>query len=270
MIVHWFIQQNLGTSGDPERIAAACDAVGGQAHLIHRIPFSKDLPAAPIDEPVIFYGSTRFVNLCWETGKWRPAAFFDREKFTTQSWLAAYGERCLNHGAKLTTLAEFCYEPHDDGRIFFVRPDKDLKEFQGGPWSFGDLKRWKTGLLKTDLGDEQLAHIPILVGEPWGISREWRVFIVGGEVCQASQYRVRHKLNVNADVPQNVLDFAGETAQLWSPHHTFILDVCESAGNLYVLEIGCINSAGFYACDIGKIIRSVTELVKVEYEQLDP
>lgn len=262
MAVRWVVQKNLGTSGDGARIAAACERIGAKCDLIIRVPFSKELPDIPTGDPTIFYGSTRFVNLVYEAKRWQPCAFFDPVKFTTAHWGPLYGEAWLNHGSQITTLAKFCFEPHDPGRLFFVRPDKDLKEFQGGIWSFGDLQRWKTGLIKTDLGDEQLAHIPILVGEPWGIAREWRCFMVDGRVCQASQYRVRSKLNVSADVPTEVLVYAEQIARMWSPNDVFVLDVCESADNLYVLEVGCVNSAGFYACDIEQIVGWITSKVE--------
>jgi hypothetical protein len=264
--VRWVVQQNLGTSGDPERIGEACKRYGAKCDLIKRVPFSKELPDCPIDEPTIFYGSTRFVNLVFESGRWTPCAFFDPVRFTTAHWGPIYGEHWLNSDAKITTLAEFCFEPHNPDRLFFVRPDKDLKEFQGGVWSFGDLQRWKTGLLKADLQEEQLAHIPILVGEPWGIAREWRLFMQDCRVCQASQYRVRHKLNVSSEVPVDVLVFAEKMARLFSPHDIFVMDVCESADTLYVLEVGCVNSAGFYACDIDQIVSWICSKVEDEWQ----
>ncbi|NIT77370.1 MAG: ATP-grasp domain-containing protein [Anaerolineae bacterium] len=265
-MVRWVVQKNLGTSGDPERIGEACERIGAKCDLITRVPFSKELPNVPTDEPTIFYGSTRFVNLVFEAERWRPCAFFDPLYFTTQCWMEMYGSACLNHGAKITTLEQFCFEPHPSDRLFFVRPDKDLKEFQGGVWAFGDLKRWKTGLLNTDLGEEQLATIPILIGEPWGIAREWRLFMVDGRVCQASQYRVRHKLNVRADVPTRVLVFAEFWARQWSPHPIFVMDICESADQLYILEVGCVNSAGFYACDINEIVAWISSKVEDEWQ----
>jgi len=257
--VRWIVQNNLGTSGDAEEIAEACKNLGIKYTLVHRIPFSTELPNIPTDESTLFYGSTRFVNLAYESKKWTPCAYFDPIKFTASHWLPAYGEMCLNNDSKFTTLAEFCFEPHNPERLFFVRPDKDLKEFQGGVWSFSDLQRWKTGLLKTDLGDKQLAHIPILVGEPWGITREWRLFMVEGKIIEASQYRKGHILNVSSCVPHDVHQYAKTAALTFSPHDVFVLDICESANNLYVLEIGCVNSAGFYTCNIHNIVKTITE-----------
>jgi hypothetical protein len=254
-------------------IQEACRDLGLPCTLVQRIPFSKELPDVPMDIPTIFYGSIRFIDLVLRSGKWSPAAFFDPDFFRVDFWGERYSHSWLNYGAKYTTLAQFIWEPYDPDRLFFVRPVRDAKEFTGGVWSFAQLKRWNSGLIKTDLGDEQLATIPIIVGEPWGISREWRLFMVDGKVSSASQYKVRGSLSMDANVPREVLEFGERMAAVFSPHRIFVLDICESADNLYVLELGCVNSAGLYAADVRKIVddisRSVDKCVR-DTMSLDP
>jgi hypothetical protein len=258
---HWIIQSNLGHNNDHIIIAKACCDLKIDCTLVHVVPFSKELPYLFSDIPTVFYGSTRFVNRVFKSRIWSPAAFFDSVKFTVSHWGPIYKEQWFNYGSKFTTLKEFIFEPHPLDQLFFVRPVKDLKEFTGSVWSFKDLIRWNTGLLKTDLGDEQLATTPIVVGEPYGINREWRLFMVDGKVCQASQYRKGHELNISPEVPKKVIDFGEKAAAIFSPHPIFVLDVCESADNLYVLEVGCANSAGFYACNVYEIVKSISEWI---------
>lgn len=258
--VHWVVQSNLGTDKIHLAISDACQKLGLPCSFVERIPFSKDLPNVPANVPTIFYGSTRFINLVFSSKKWSPAAFFDPETFLATVWGPAYGEHWLNHGSKITTLGELTWKPYSPDRLFFVRPVRDLKEFTGGVWSFGQLCRWNSGLLKADLGNEQLINIPIVVGDPWGISKEWRLFIKDNKVLSASQYKVNDKLNIDANVPKEVLDFGEQMATTFSPHRIFILDICESANNLYVLELGCVNSAGFYAADVYKIVEEISKV----------
>ena len=257
----WVVQDKLRVDSAHLAIQEACRDLGLPCLLVQRVPFSQELPDVPTDMPTIFYGSIRMVDLVLRSGRWSPAAFFDPETFVTTAWGPAYGEHWLNHGSKATTLSEFVWEPHDPDRLFFVRPVRDAKEFTGGIWSFGQLKRWNSGLIRTDLGDEQLATIPIIVGEPWGIAREWRLFMVDGKVSSASQYKVGGVLDMDANVPREVLEFGERMAAVFSPHRIFVLDVCESAGNLYVLELGCVNSAGLYAADVRKIIGDISATI---------
>ncbi len=258
------MQDKLRVDGAHVLIRDACHSLGLECLFVQRVPFSMELPDVPTDKPTIFYGSIRMVDLVLKSGLWSPCAFFNPETFKTTAWGPAYGEHWLNHGAKLTTLNEFVWEPHDPGRLFFVRPVRDAKEFTGGVWSFEQLRRWNAGLIRTDLGDEQLATTPIVVAEPWGIACEWRLFIVDGRVSSASQYKVRGSLAMDANVPRRVLEFGERMAAIFSPHRIFVLDVCESADNLYVLELGCVNSAGLYAADVKQIVSDISDTVRKE------
>ena len=259
MRVQWVVQENLGCSKDADSIIKTCKTAKMDVYPFKCIPFSRELPNVSTDKPTIFYGSVRFVQLALESKKWSPCAFFDPELFSVSHWSKVYGENWLNHGAEKTTLSQFCYQPYDKDRLFFVRPDKDLKEFQGGVWSFGDLNRWKSGLIQADLIEEdKIQDIPIWVGEPYKISREWRCFMVEGEVCSSSQYRKDGVLNIKAGAPSEVIDYAEKMALKFRAHDIFVLDVCENDGKLYVLEIGCMNSAGFYDCSIPFIVGTVS------------
>jgi hypothetical protein len=264
MSVRWAVQDKMDT--DYVNIREVCRELGLPCSTFPRVPFSKELPNIPADMPTIFYGSIRMIDLVRKSGRWSPCTFFDPETFKTTAWGPAYGEHWLNHGSRLTTLSEFVWEPHDPDRLFFVRPVRDAKEFTGGIWSFAQLCRWNSGLIRTDLGDEQLATIPIIVGEPWGIAREWRLFMVDGRVSAASRYKTRGSLDVGADVPPEVLEFGERMAGIFSPHRIFVLDICESADNLYVLELGCVNSAGLYAADVRKLIGDISGTVCLQEE----
>ncbi len=125
--------------------------------------------------------------------------------------------------------------------------------------SFGDIKQWCDKIF-TDVPD--LGSLPIVVGEPFGLAYEWRLFIRNKKVITGSQYRTYYVRNVQPKVPQEVIEFAEEQAQVYSPADIFVMDVCKSGDGLYVIEVGCFNSAGFYASDLEAIMRQVSEHVE--------
>lgn len=238
------------------------------------MPFSKDVPDIDSDKPTLFYGATKWINNIYNNNRWQPGVYFNPES-TYPVWSAQYKEKALNYGSEITTLEELSFRPYEDSRLIFVRPIRDLKEFNGDVWEFGSLKRWVKGMwaqglatatrsIITDLSPEALVKIPIVVSEPFGIAHEWRTFIVGGKVSSASHYRKYHKLTVSNDVPNEVIEFAEEQAKVYSPSEVFVMDVCESAGNLYIVEIGCFHSAGFYAADVKKIINDISQFSEVK------
>lgn len=255
-MVRWAVQYNLAKQ-NADDIEAACKKLNYKFVGIKVIPFSKEIPDIPNDDITIFYGATKWIDNIYQNNRWGPGVYFNPDAHF-ETWVEKYGEAALNYGAEITTLNELSYQPYPDDRLLFIRPTRDMKEFNGDVWEFGKIKRWSHGII-TDVDTEELARIPIVVSEPYGIAHEWRLFMVGGKVSSGSHYRSYHKLNVSKDVPKKVVEFAEQQAKVYSPCSVFVMDVCESAGNLYVVEVGCFHSAGFYAADIEKVVRDVSE-----------
>lgn len=268
MSARWVVQLNLGKDEDARRIKAECDRLGQPCDLMKIIPFSGTLPHVASDMPTIFYGGTNWINAVWRSNIWSPGAWFDDEKFLFSSFLRAYGQGALNSGARTTSFIEFILEEADRGTdpetMYFIRPERDAKEFAGDVIRLGDFKEWFDTL---DRGDFSITrNTRIIVGPPYGISHEWRCFMVDGRVSSASLYRKDRIMCISDDVPQDVIEFAEAMANLWSPSDAFVMDVARSAGKLYVLENNCINSAGMYACDIEKIVRDLSDLATRTYK----
>ena len=97
---------------------------------------------------------------------------------------------------------------------------------------------------------------------------EWRCFIIDGKVCSASQYRTYFVLNTRAGAPQEVIDFAEEQSKLYKPSDIFVMDVCKCGKFLYVLEVGCFNSAGFYEANIEKIVYTTSKHLEEKCQNL--
>lgn len=256
-MLRWAIQSNLVNTADLEKLLAACRHHGQPAVTFETIPFSNQPPDLDTDQPTIFYGSTGCMSNIWQTGKWTPGVFFDPDLFSFPVWGRQYGHHCLNGGARETTLLGLASESHDPQRLFFLRPIHDDKAFAGEVMAFGEIREWVGELEQTVLSPKT----PILVAEPVGISHEWRLFMVGGKVSTGSHYRTRQRLDVYAEVPEEVVTFAEQLALLWQPAPVFVLDVASSADQLYLVEINCFNSAGFYAGDVTKLVGDVSRYV---------
>jgi len=215
---------------------------------------------------VIFYGGTGWINKVYERYPGLPGIFFNPEN-TPSHCAKVYGEKSLNHDARLTTFKKLAEEDHNDDERFFIRPDSDLKEFSGGVMKFGDIKNWCNKIF-TDVPD--LGDLSILIGEPYGLSYEWRLFMINGKYCTGSQYRTYYVLNKSPVVPDEVIKFAEEQAEVYSPSEVFVMDIGKSGGDLYIIETGCFNSAGFYDSDINKIVKEVSEFLVGKYYEQKP
>lgn len=261
----WVVQSNLGKEDDLVAMRAAFGSIGLQHLEVKVIPFSDELPDVPTDRPCIFYGATGFVYKAWKSGRWQPCAFFDEEKFRFSHWRKAWSGRLMNEEAETLTLGEFAGSSRPPDSLWFLRPDRDNKAFAGEVIAFSDVKEWADKLSAGGFtfGTDE----PIVVAEPRNIHREWRLFMVDGRASSASQYRDGRRLAVSAGAPAVVRTFAEVRAREFAPARAFVLDVGEvSNGDLKIIEANCINSAGFYAADIEKIIRDVTATVDAQGE----
>jgi hypothetical protein len=97
------------------------------------------------------------------------------------------------------------------------------------------------------------------VSEPYNIQCEWRLWIVNKKVITASKYREYFRLKKEEGCPKEVIEFAEERCLEYTPHNVFVMDICLSGDEYYIMECGCMNGAGFYRANIENIVKSVTD-----------
>lgn len=192
----------------------------------------------------IFYGSTKLVELIRNTD-FRNGVFFN-SSFNVVDWIKNRNDM-LNEFS-IMTLKEFL----GLGKTLFVRPVEDLKTFSGEV--VGENKhRWYDE--KSHGGYSFDLNLEVAVSSVKNVEKEWRIFIVNGEVTTGSQYKVDGRLKVQA-ISSDILDVATEMAREWLPHETVAMDICYSENNYKIVEFNCFNCAGFYDSDLEKIIKA--------------
>ncbi|WP_282608723.1 ATP-grasp domain-containing protein [Pelagibius sp. Alg239-R121] len=255
----WVVQDNLGNGEDYVRLLTAFDSLNLPYHPVSIVPFADDFPDVDWEGPLVAYGSTRFVTNVHRAGKWTPGVFFDEDAFTMGQYIERYGDRVLNAAGQLTTIAEFSARDYQPGEVLFVRPDRDLKEFEARVSEVEALGAWFVKIRDDDF--ELKADTPILVAKPLQIEAEWRLFMVKGRCVGGSCYRTAGLLDIAAPVPEEVTAFAESMADIWSPAEVFVLDIGLVANDLKIIEINCFNSSGFYASDVETIVQEVSNAV---------
>lgn len=252
----WIVQENLGNGGDFGRLVTAFKALDLPFRTVSVVPFSNDIPEVGGEGPRLVYGATRFVTNVHRAGHWRPGVFFDEETFTMGCSIARYGDRMLNATGLRTTIEGFMTQAFSAGTRVFVRPDRDLKEFEAGVADAESLAAWFARICEGDF--ELKADTPILVSVPVEIEAEWRLFMVQGRCVGGSRYRNGGETDIDPLLPKEVRAFGEAAASDWSPAPVFVLDVGRVDGKLKIIETNCFNSSGFYAGDVTKIVDAVT------------
>ena len=255
--VLWIMQTNLGSGSDIQDYVSAVKHSGASVAEVFVIPFSGDLPEVQHHGPVILYGSVSFVTRAHESRRWHPGAFSHPDTFTYEGWCEHYGDLLLNSPDSTIrmSVADFLSCTRTDEEPIFVRPVRDAKEINGGVWTAGEFRDW-CGLACQGVLAGVGPETRIIVGKPYGIEAEWRLFVAGGEIVGASQYRRSGVLSKTGGAPAEILEFGAMAAKLWNPAPIYVLDVCLSAGRPYIVEAQGFNSAGHYGADLNRVVEA--------------
>jgi hypothetical protein len=256
--IQWVIQRNLTNTDDLKTLVQGCEKISVPFIEFDIIPFTDQLPEFDKSRQSIFYGSTTMGQLVYKDSSLNKGFFFNHQSFSIENYFAKWGSHMLNHGALVTSFRELISKPYEADKLLFIRPDDDSKSFSGEVKKFSEIVSWYARLTMFDNISLSLES-KIVVSEPYHLRYEWRLWIVNNHVVTASKYREDFKLKKERGCPLDVIQFAEQRCLEYTPHDVFVMDICQTGDAYYIVECGCLNSAGFYHADIGAIVNSVTE-----------
>jgi hypothetical protein len=234
------------------------------------VPFSEELPRFPISDAMyenIYYGSTTFMNNLYSQLDKPKGLFYNHETFSMENYFDKWGEHMLNYGAEIMTVEQFLNKPQFEAvePTLFLRPDGDGKEFDGQVGEVSKLKDMVKRMMKYESPLEMDSKL--ILGPAYNIHREWRNYIVNGKVVTSSRYRKNFRLSKSGtDIPEDMIKFVEDRCKEYQPHDIFAMDIAEvkdgDTMKYFIIECGCMNSVGFYHCDIDKYVEKLTEWVE--------
>lgn len=254
----WLIQDIH--EGD-QKLFHAVNSLGLEAEMLSvKDLYTKDLSTK---EPVCVHASTWGVQHLMDTYGFKTLAPFDRLR--CQVYYAYWGEYLLNNYYTMLPLGDVLrrYEdilvqlgaPTDD---LFLRPDTNDKLFVGGVYTPEDIERF----LRGDMPPETL----VLASPAYKIDAEWRFIMHNGKVVTGSLYREHGELFSKEDITPK--EFAESIPMYPGLPPVYVLDIALCADNYYVIETGTVNCAGFYACDLQKIVEVMTLETELAYASM--
>jgi len=251
----WAIQKFAVNDDDAKGMVDSIKSLGLECHILNFAPFCYDnlLPIA-YDGHVIPYGGTKFIDSIKGKKGWF-CVFNDNFKYSIA--IDKLGKRMFNSDGKCMKMKDFSPSSYNGVKYLFIRPDKDIKEFAGNVVKPSDFMQWYRQVEAKGWGVNE--DTDIVVAPASRIDEEWRIFVVDNEVVDGSRYRNDHYMSIEHDVPEKVFDYVREAIKVWQPAPFFVMDICSVSGELSILEIGDLHSAGWYASDKTKIIKAVTD-----------
>lgn len=91
------------------------------------------------------------------------------------------------------------------------------------------------------------------------IYREARFYIVDDKIATYSTYKLGNAIIHTAETPPGMVKFAQRMIDIWCPARTFVIDIAliDSDPPEKIVELRCINAAGFYDIDIQKFVMAI-------------
>lgn len=255
----WLLQGNLVDKEHYSEIVSAISELGIKYETFDIIPF--DTTPINVDETeyrIIPYGSTNMMEKCIE--KNYSGFFYNRFDSKPSTWIEKRDD-ILNQNPIICPLSEAKeYMKIHKHKMFFIKPNKDLKDFTGEILDGKSIERWINDIsFGKYLFNEDLE---VIISEPKYIKWEARFFIVGRKVVSASYYRKGGYMHREEITDNELLNTAEEMASKWLPYECVTMDLCETNEGIKIVEFNNINCSGFYKCDILKVVRELTMYVE--------
>ena len=242
--------------------------------LAKYIPFEKGMYKNPKGVErngcVLFYGSLNLMRQLLREKSWIPCGWCTLKNFECSKYYAYFGKFLLNQdyimlpAVELLRQKEFIYNKMGIDNCVFVRPSSGFKEFAGDVVPFDEMDKNALGFGFYHENPELMT----VVTTPKVLTKEWRFVVAKKKVITGSQYRL------GKDVEPELVEIDCEAALYaqsivdeveWEPDPIYTLDVCESNGELFLLELNGFSTSGLYDCDLETIIRVASKMAEEEW-----
>ncbi|HEY7423155.1 MAG TPA: ATP-grasp domain-containing protein [Gemmataceae bacterium] len=218
---------------------------------------------------VIGYGTFPFARQIQLHRRWLPGAWCNPNNLDCTTYFAYFGRFLLNQhyailpGVEAIRQRDWLYEVFGKDDEVFTRPTGCGKVFTGRCIFKDDFA---SALGPTRYDPATL----VVVAAPKEIGREWRLVVAGGRVVAGNQYAVEGSKCVESGCPDEVRAFAeAMLAEVrWRPDPIFMMDVCESEGRLWLVELNGFSCSWLYQCDLKTVVAEASELAMRQWERM--
>jgi len=296
--MHWILQNNLFNESAYQVLLETLQRFDIPFSIHKVVPFVGELVPEPElkTENVICMGSYSMRHAARKYG-WRPGVF-DLEPMNFEVQLKHWGDLMLNADAVISRFedAEFPFysicsahqttdpdcelcKKGSHSTFMFMRPIEDSKVFAGKVFHYQDFYEWKRKVcvLEEDYGNSLTKNTLVQVCPLKEIYAEYRFWIVKQKIVCASLYKRGDRVVYSDQVDDHVFQFVHQVLRMrdggsditlstshngWQPHEAYCLDVAETSEGMKIVEINTMNSSGFYACDIPKLVMTLEQAFK--------
>lgn len=273
MEVKWLIEDFEGDGGlDP--LIEEVKSQGMRCEVVSYVPFQGGkYDHYSDDDCVIFYGSLNLASQIQREKPWVPGPICNFKNLCCLSYYSHWGRHLFNKDYIMLPLLELSrrreeiYKQFGVDDCIFMRPNSGAKTFYGNVYPLDELDS-EINLMDSYAG-LPLDEILVVVSSPKPIDKEWRVVVSAKYGAIASSlYKGNGEITSKEGCPSGVLDVANRiSAEEWQPDKMYTVDVCESNGKFYFLEVNSFSCSGLYKCDPKPIVTEASRIALEEWQE---
>ncbi|WP_268845960.1 ATP-grasp domain-containing protein [Flavobacterium aestivum] len=258
--MYYIIQENVFREPNYDNIFIVLEKLNLPFEIVKIEPFAENFEVKTELENVFVYGSVKLAKIAQQYN-FKPGSYYGGNH-SFEVYSKYYGNNLLNYDSE---IAEFGHNlKWEVGEEKFIRPSRDAKVFTGK--KFTEIK-WND-FVEQALNSKENTLLnrdtKIQITKPKKIYKEARVWIVGGKVATSSYYLFHGNIEFEENVDIEGINFAEKMTKIYEVADAFVMDICLTSEGWKIVEINCVNSAGFYKADIEKLIIALEEKLNVK------
>lgn len=271
MSLTWMLERHV-FDGDRHPLE---DEVKRQGHNLITLDILKEsrlvdwrnkIPAGP----VLLHSSIQYCKQILQRDH-HPGAIASFANFECQAWLAHWGsDRYVNSSYQILPLAELSrrvMNPGDLNSQLFMRTVGSNKGLSGAVYKSEEVANLAYFQRKYCIDDPSML---ILFDRVRSIKAEWRLIVSGNDILTGSLYKREGEPVYEAGYPEGVSQLAKHfLAESWQPDPIYTLDICQSGGQYWLMEINAFSCSALYDCDPAPVVERASQIALDIYGELN-
>ena len=255
--MYYLIQENTYKEKNFDNLIHNLERLGLEYEICLFRPFIHEVYFETTRKDVFCFGAYSMTETASKYG-FEPGCMAN-ENHDYMVYGQMYGDYMLNSDSIIMEIGDPIPEG-EDWNLFFVRPTKDSKMFSGMVYDRETWNKYLEVIKANNAIDEMKGMSKIQIAQPKNIQQEIRCWVVGGKVVTISQYKIGSRVHYqNLDHDKEVWNFAQQMTDIFQPARAFVIDVCRTEDGMKIVEINCINSAGFYDMNTQKLLMALED-----------
>ena len=252
--MYYIVQENTFREENYDTLIHSLERGGLEYEIVKVLPFTDEIEFKTDRKDIFVFGSLKLARIA-KNYNWNPGSLSNKNH-DYEVYSQYYQENLLNYDS---IIQNFTDEIDWNYPLKFIRPSLDTKTFTGKVFTEDKWKEFVHYSLTNGHETSLCATTKIQVASPKWIQKEIRLWIIDGEVITGSQYRLGDNTIYSDFIDPEAIEFAERMIKKFELAKAFVMDVCLVDNKWKIVEVGCINSAGFYKSNLLKVFDKLEE-----------